>query len=126
MCLQCIAGSCQLTALTILEDRCELYIGTTWGCIIIVEANTMRPITVFRPYEEEVKAIIPFNPLRERSKSDSNESLDKTYSQKSLVATIGKGYRSLFNRFLHLDKNKTITQRGLHSILWSTTDWNIN
>ena len=87
----------------------------------------MRPITVFRPYEEEVKAIIPFNPLRaENTRSDSNESLDKTYCQKSLIATIGKGYRSLFNRFLNLDKNKTITQRGLHSILWSTTDWNID
>ncbi|KAK7602731.1 hypothetical protein V9T40_006705 [Parthenolecanium corni] len=36
----------------------EIYIGTTWGCIVVAECESMRPITVFRPYEEEVSAIL--------------------------------------------------------------------
>ena len=39
----------------------KLYVGTSWGCLIIAEAYTMRPITVFRPYSEEVQAIIPIS-----------------------------------------------------------------
>ncbi|CAG2165886.1 unnamed protein product [Oppiella nova] len=107
-------GSCQVTALTVLEERCELYVGTTWGCIIIVEGKTMRPITVFRPYEEEVKAIIKFKPLKSsQCKTSSNEFLDDKTRDKEMIATIGKGYRCLLNRFLSLDKNKSITQRDI-------------
>lgn len=43
---------CQISALSSYGD--ELYIGTTWGCLIIIEVLTLRPITVFRPYENEV------------------------------------------------------------------------
>lgn len=46
-------GKCQISALAILNN--ELYIGTTWGCLIIVEKNHLRPITVFRPFEEDVR-----------------------------------------------------------------------
>lgn len=46
-------GKCQISALSILNN--ELYIGTTWGCLIIVEKNHLRPITVFRPFEEDVR-----------------------------------------------------------------------
>ncbi|CAG2118956.1 unnamed protein product, partial [Medioppia subpectinata] len=120
-------GSCRVTALTVLEERCELYIGTTFGCVIIVEGKTMRPITVFRPYDEEVKAIISFKPMkRDVCTTASNEFLSEKTDGKEMIATIGRGYRCLLSRFLSLDKNKSITQRGLHSILWSTTDWNIN
>lgn len=43
---------CQISALCAHGQ--ELYIGTTWGCLIIAEVNTLRPIAVFRPYENEV------------------------------------------------------------------------
>ena len=33
-------------------------IGTSWGCLIVAEAIAMRPITVFRPFSEEVQAIV--------------------------------------------------------------------
>lgn len=47
-------GKCQISSLAVLNN--ELYIGTTWGCLIIVEKSTLRPITVFRPFEEDVSA----------------------------------------------------------------------
>jgi hypothetical protein len=46
-------GKCQISALAVLNN--ELYVGTTWGCLIIVEKNLLRPITVFRPFEEDVR-----------------------------------------------------------------------
>lgn len=48
-------GKCQISALAALNG--ELYIGTTWGCLIIVEKLTLRPITVFRPFEEDVRLL---------------------------------------------------------------------
>jgi hypothetical protein len=47
-------GKCQISSLAVLNN--ELYVGTTWGCLIIVEKSTLRPITVFRPFEEDVRA----------------------------------------------------------------------
>jgi len=44
---------CQISALA--AHNTELYIGTTWGCLIVAELNTLRPISVFRPYENEVR-----------------------------------------------------------------------
>lgn len=44
---------CQITSLAVLKDI--LYIGTTWGCLIIVEAVSLMPITVFRPFNEDVR-----------------------------------------------------------------------
>lgn len=97
----------------------ELYIGTTWGCLVVVEASSLRPITVFRPYEEEVRLILPLT-----SYEKDNKSL--------LVATIGKGYRNLLHRYgswPHLNKNPSSTssvsdrQRNMQVLLWRAGDW---
>ena len=47
----------QVASLTILDKK--LYVGTSWGCLIVADAHTMRPISVFRPFSEEIQAIIP-------------------------------------------------------------------
>jgi hypothetical protein len=52
-------GKCQISSLAVLNH--ELYIGTTWGCMIIVEKTLLRPITVFRPFEEDVSHRILLN-----------------------------------------------------------------
>ena len=51
-------GKCQISSLAVMSN--ELYIGTTWGCLIIVEKATLRPITVFRPFEEDVSENLTF------------------------------------------------------------------
>ncbi|KAG8224987.1 hypothetical protein J437_LFUL005998 [Ladona fulva] len=78
-------GRCQVTSMAIIGSE-ELYIGTTWGCVIIAERRSMRPITVFRPYEEEVRVIAQL------SHPSSQESCP-------LIATVGRGYRSLMSRY---------------------------
>ena len=71
----------------------ELYVGTTWGCVIIAEKATLRPITIFRPYEEDVRAIIPLS----RCKVSGDKELCCP-----LLATIGRGYRSLLTRYTNV------------------------
>jgi hypothetical protein len=121
-------GKCQVTAMTVMED--ELYIGTTWGCLVIVEGSTMRPITVFRPYEEEVKAIIPFQPQAcPNEPMSGSETMSKaessSQSNPKYLITVGKGFRSLVSRYIHLSKERMslVSQRGHYVILWKTGNW---
>jgi hypothetical protein len=40
------SGKTQVAAMCVYDHK--LYVGTSWGCLIIAEAYSMRPITVFR------------------------------------------------------------------------------
>uniref|UniRef100_A0A6A7FVB2 non-specific serine/threonine protein kinase n=2 Tax=Hirondellea gigas TaxID=1518452 RepID=A0A6A7FVB2_9CRUS len=53
-------ANCQVSAIGVCGR--EIYVGTSWGCIIVAEASSMRPITVFRPYEDEVRSILTLWP----------------------------------------------------------------
>lgn len=103
----------------------EIYIGTTWGCIVVVEGLTMRPITVFRPFDEEVKAILPVC----FSKENSSESDDKNVAQKTppIIVSVGKGYRSLLSRYTTLpliSMGLDVTdQASMYTLLWRSDNW---
>ncbi|XP_070508188.1 leucine-rich repeat serine/threonine-protein kinase 1 isoform X2 [Chironomus tepperi] len=119
-------GKCQISSLAVLNN--ELYIGTTWGCLIIVEKMMLRPITVFRPFEEDLLSIIPLPSL--------------TDSDPSLIVTIGRSYRSLIDRYTDakLILNATTPtstatekhakeflqrsrQNNMHALLWRADHW---
>jgi len=106
-------GRCQITSLALQGQ--ELYIGTTWGCVVVVEASSLRPITVFRPYEDEVRLILPL--------TDGDRS--------PLIATIGKGYRNLLRRYgswSNLAKcsssaNVPEREQNMQVLLWRAGQW---
>lgn len=115
-----------MTSLVALKD--ELYIGTTWGCIIIAEISTLRPITIFRPYEEEVRAIVPLS-----TGTNVNENKDNT----PLIATIGRGYRNLLSRYTDIPvvvgtplqspivgASSMATKSNMFVLLWRAEHWN--
>lgn len=79
-------GKCQITTMAVVDD--EVYIGTTWGCLIICEKNSLRPMTIFRPYDDDVRCIVPLRVSR------SSEEEPET-----VVVTVGRGYRSLVSRY---------------------------
>lgn len=136
------AENFQITSMAVIDQ--ELIAGTTWGCIIIIEGATMRPITVFRPYEDEIRHILTFSrddDLRRRressvsslsvssavstSSASSSSSHTKTFpDENKYIITIGKGYRNLSNRFV-LDKEKEaqLFATGFFSILWKSGNW---
>ncbi|KAI1294731.1 Leucine-rich repeat serine/threonine-protein kinase 1 [Halotydeus destructor] len=127
------AGKCQVTCIAVRND--ELFIGTSWGCLIVVEGSAMRPVTVFRPHEDEIKSIIPFE---SSFGNDHDSSLDEVVTAKDVITeqrtllghpkylmTIGKGYRSLVSRYIYLPKEKRayLSQKGIYSILWKSNNW---
>ncbi|XP_024943937.1 leucine-rich repeat serine/threonine-protein kinase 1 isoform X2 [Cephus cinctus] len=100
---------CQVTALETCMN--QLYIGTTWGCIVVAECNSLRPITVFRPFEGKVCQIISF------------KSADK---KKLILATVGQGYRSLISRYtdLRIDSLEDEDLRhNMYTLLWRSEHW---
>lgn len=116
----------------------ELYIGTTLGSLIIVEASKMRPITVFRAFEEEIKLIIPINQNRlvtfsnqtnDFENETENEGADLSIQadkERRYLITIGKGYRCLFDRYLNsnLEHHQQLSNHpGLHAVIWSADSW---
>ncbi|CAG0890372.1 unnamed protein product [Darwinula stevensoni] len=97
-------GRCQVTSLCIMER--ELYVGTTWGCVIVADAGSMTPLTVFRPYEEDVRVIVPLGG-----------------SSSCLLATVGKGYRNLISRYAGASSLDPSLNRDIYAIIWQTSHW---
>lgn len=80
-----LSEKCQVTCVSVYSN--SVYIGTAWGCVIVAERSTLYPIMVFRPFEEEVKFILPFI-SNTANKSGNNDT----------VVLVGRGYRSLSAR----------------------------
>ncbi|XP_065214793.1 leucine-rich repeat serine/threonine-protein kinase 1 isoform X2 [Planococcus citri] len=102
-------GRCQVTSICVMEN--EIYIGTTWGCIVVAERESMRPITVFRPFQEEVCSIL---------------ALPVKVDGRTCLATVGRGYRSLINRYKPgnvSSKASLLINSSTFAILWSTGYW---
>lgn len=100
---------CQVTALEACRN--QLYIGTTWGCIVVAECNSLRPITVFRPFEGKVCQIISFK---------------STDEKKLVLATVGQGYRSLISRytdFLIDSLDAEDLKHSMYALLWRSEHW---
>ncbi|XP_045530212.1 leucine-rich repeat serine/threonine-protein kinase 1 isoform X2 [Pieris brassicae] len=113
--LQSIASDDPLT-----EDRCritslcvcgtEAYVGTLWGCVIVADAATLRPLAVCRPHEGEVRAILPLYP---------HGSINYP-----MLATLGDGYRPLLNRYAPSQSgNNPTALTGFYCLLWRTQHW---
>ncbi|XP_063987510.1 leucine-rich repeat serine/threonine-protein kinase 1 [Diachasmimorpha longicaudata] len=100
---------CQVTALEVCMN--QLYIGTTWGCIAVAECNSLRPITVFRPFEGKVSEIVAL------------KSPDK---KRLTLATVGQGYRSLISRYTDYPIDCLLAEdlrHNMYTLLWRAENW---
>ncbi|XP_043222191.1 leucine-rich repeat serine/threonine-protein kinase 1-like isoform X1 [Amphibalanus amphitrite] len=126
-------AKCQVTALSVLGS--ELYLGTAWGCVVVAAAATMLPITVFRPHEEEVRAIVPLLPPAAvptaastptaGADGDSAADSDCETAGRGLV-TVGRGYRSLVSRFCPAAgaaPYELSARRSVYALLWQPHCW---
>lgn len=103
----------QVTSLCVLDS--EVYIGTTWGCIVVAEQASMRPITVFRPFQEEVSAILALQPRTQTPGKDE-----------TVLLTLGRGYRSLIKRYKDLPNTPTNPSQNhnhTYALLWANKNW---
>lgn len=110
-----------MTAIVVCSE--ELLVGTAWGCVVVAEASSMRPITVFRPFEADVRAIIPLSPPTQEDCVDQEE---ERGAYVPMVATIGKGYRNLLNRYAQIHKSHELegdSQNSLFCLIWRAHQW---
>ena len=138
-------NNCQVTSMAVLQD--ELFVGTTWGCLIVIESETLRPITVFRPHEEEIKSILVLEdstPSRRRSslveeqviaeqvineeRHQSSEGLSRqgsTQLTQRFLVTVGRGSRSLVSRYIQSKQvlSTSNANKDLYAIIWKTGNW---
>lgn len=125
-------NKCQISVMNNLKD--ELFIATNGGCLIIVQSSTLRPITVFRPHEQEITILHAYefcdNTIDTTTTSTSSSSTtsssklnskqnnnSNTHKNEKFLVTIGKGYRSLADRYVKV----TTTQQLSTSTSTSTT-----
>lgn len=71
--------------MAINNDNDEIYLGTNFGCIIVAELRSLKPITVFRPYQREVKFIITLNNINENYLDSNNETFIEEENQTPVI-----------------------------------------
>ena len=81
-----------MTALQVLND--EIYIGTTWGCLIVADNTSMTLLNIFRCHGSEYPSVIAILQLVFDAPVVANEEQGEQHQQPAIV-TIGKGYRDV-------------------------------
>ncbi|XP_064627387.1 leucine-rich repeat serine/threonine-protein kinase 1-like [Lineus longissimus] len=108
-----LPGKTQITAMNVIDN--ELYVGTTWGCIIVIDKSTMHHITSFRCHEQDdiyVKAILP---LTFEDSSDLDPRFGAPTQDNQIaknIITVGKGYRNVMKTL----SSATVTTIRRHSL----------
>ncbi len=104
----------------------KLYAGTSWGCLVVADAATLRPIAIFRPFADEIQALIPIT-----EKTDVNGARNHQQKQPLLVS-LGRGYRSLIGRFVTGRRDQQASSsspyeveeaRNMSAIIWRPDEW---
>ncbi|XP_052762538.1 leucine-rich repeat serine/threonine-protein kinase 1-like [Mya arenaria] len=94
----------------------SLYVGTTWGCVIVADAQTLQPRSVFRCHSRDfLKTILPLgtaNPFK-RVENIPPEGKDSDGG----IVTIGRGYIDVINHVMQLEnqvvKHDTADEFGI-------------
>ncbi|XP_068698664.1 leucine-rich repeat serine/threonine-protein kinase 1-like [Montipora capricornis] len=101
----------------------ELYIGTSWGCILVCNNLSLMVYTVIRCHEETVKYLLP---LVTSPVSSSHSSGEQT---KALVLSCGRGYRSLgsslygHTQYPSRRSGKTFLKSESAILVWLADSW---
>lgn len=135
--------NCQVTCMSLMQE--ELFVCTTLGCVVVIESQSLRPVTVFRPHEHEIKAVLSFQDSdllprhadyrRTSSVScKSTTSLEQEVQRKEeaggggaskFMVTIGKGSRNLMSRYVlnSLTDGDVSQSETFCAVFWNTESW---
>ena len=138
------ANRSQVTAMNVHKDN--LYIATTWGCLVVVDKVTMETLNVVRchgnnlPY---VCAILTLNfDFASETEDDISSSSARTddsslspadklseSQSSSLILTVGKGFRDLVTRTMYVKPSsvcKEANRNDMYMAAWRTDGWEVN
>jgi len=98
----------QISSLSIVEDR--MYVGTSFGCLLICNAYTMELQLSVRCYEELIDTIIPLRMITSRNR-DENE--------KKLVICCGRKCLDHWTR--NVGRKKKIVSKEMTILTWANS-----
>ncbi len=114
------ASKCQVTSLAVLPPC--VYVGTTWGCLVVVDASTMRHLNVIRCHNDDWPYLQTILPLIPRQTSSAKQNTGNE-SEVGLI-TIGRGYRDLISQHINMADNKQLSKHSSIYVLgWQAGDW---
>ena len=103
-----VASEAQISSLVIVEN--SMYVGTTFGCLIICDAITMIPRLSLRCYEELMDTLIPLRMVSSRNRDDN---------EKKLVLSCGRKCLDCWIR--NVDRKRRIISKEMTILTWTTT-----
>lgn len=102
------AYDAQISSLVVVEHN--MYIGTSFGCLIICDAVTMVPRLSLRCYEELIDTIIPLRMITNRNRDEND---------KKLVLSCGRKCLDFWIR--NVDRKKRIVSKEMTILTWSNS-----
>lgn len=114
------ATRAQVNSLLVVDK--ELYIGTSWGCILVCNNLSLMVYTVIRCHEETVKNLLPLVTTPVSSSSTGEQ-------KKALVLSCGRGYRSLgsslygHTQYPSRRSGKTFLKSESAILVWLADSW---
>ena len=122
-------GKCQVSTLSVVESL--VYIGTCWGCLVVAETSSLRPVTVFRPYSAEIPSLASFRPTLDTQclvsvgrgyRNLIKRSVSSWYQQEIRIVMNLSCVRYCINRMKEEDED-LVNEHSLYALLWSTDSW---
>ena len=121
MCPFSSASRAQVNSLLAVDK--ELYIGTSWGCILVCNNLSLMVYTVIRCHDESVKILLPLVTTPAPPLHTSSE------QRRALVLSCGRGYRSLgaslygHTPYPSRRRNKTQLKNESVVLVWLADNW---
>lgn len=115
------ASRAQVNSLLAVDK--ELYIGTSWGCILVCNNLSLMVYTVIRCHDETVKHLLPLVTTPVVSPNSAGE------QTKALVLSCGRGYRSLgsslygHTQYPSRRSGKTFLKSESAILVWLADSW---
>ncbi|GMR53667.1 hypothetical protein PMAYCL1PPCAC_23862, partial [Pristionchus mayeri] len=136
--------SSRISSLCVLESGSSslLFVGTVEGSLLVLSAHSLQPLSACRPYSHHLSTLIIVDCRNEEetqpgSRTNSSEgasairwmreqvdrlrpsSTPMLNQSNHLLLTIGRGFRSLIDRFVSQEKAKD----DIVAALWKIDDW---
>lgn len=101
------ASRCQVSScLCVLDDT--LYVGTSWGCLVVCNATMMQVLSVMRIHGDEW----PY----------SQTILPLAAEEEAGVVTIGRGYRDVIERYVKVYETSP-SALSMCILSWNSKKW---
>jgi len=124
----CVCVSATLSQVTCLCAVGEfVYVATTFGCVVVIDSNTLSVSAVCRPYTRSNPQITAILPLTDDQSQSAEPSHDQSVVERrhSRLLTVGHGYADVVRQTVsqYSASASTSSSDSCVLLLWSDSEW---